>query len=73
MSERRRICWPSPDATCLEGGCLYCNDHPYRSVATIRAWAQQTPTIRNRGDRQTRSAMEAFQWGEQHHWGNADV
>lgn len=46
---RRRICWPNPDATCLEGGCLYCNDYPYRDIEDIRAWAQHAGTVRHRG------------------------
>lgn len=34
---KRRICWPEFDTVCLEGGCGYCGDHPYRTEAQIRA------------------------------------
>ena len=33
---RRRICWPTFDLTCLQGGCIYCDDNPYRAEAKIR-------------------------------------
>ena len=36
----RRICWPDPDATCLNGGCGYCNHYPFKSVKELRKWAE---------------------------------
>jgi hypothetical protein len=59
---RRRICWPNPDATCLEGGCGYCNGSPFRSVASIRRYAALAGVLPNRGTGQ-KDAMEAFQYG----------
>ncbi len=38
--KRRRICWPSPDAVCLQGGCLWCQDHPQRSLKQIYLYAR---------------------------------
>lgn len=35
---RRRICWPDPDAVCLEGGCGYCRDADFHTYAEIRHW-----------------------------------
>jgi len=32
---KRRICWPKFDKVCLQGGCGYCDDHPFRTEATI--------------------------------------
>lgn len=34
---KRRICWPEFDLVCLEGGCGYCGDHPYRTEKAILA------------------------------------
>lgn len=33
---KRRICWPEFDIVCLEGGCGYCGDHPFRTETAIR-------------------------------------
>jgi hypothetical protein len=59
---RRRICWPNPDATCLEGGCIHCNDHSLRSIASIRRYALGAGTLPNRGVG-TQNAYEAFMRG----------
>lgn len=69
---RRRICWPNPDATCLEGGCLYCNEHSFRSVKTIWRYAQDAGVLPNRGIGE-KPAVEAFRRGEARRWGNAEV
>ena len=68
---KRRICWPNPDATCLEGGCLYCNDYPYRNVTTIERYAQKAGVVPNRGIGE-KPAMEAFNYGRRCSWNNAD-
>lgn len=57
----RRICWPTPDVCCLEGGCGYCNERPFRSLRTIRSYAFRT------------GQMAAYRWGDAHRWGNAEV
>lgn len=46
---KRRICWPDPDATCLEGGCGWCNDHRFRSFAVISRYVRQAGMLPNRG------------------------
>lgn len=61
--KQRRICWPDPDATCLEGGCGYCNDHPFRSISSIQDYAVTVVNVRNRGDLKIVSALQAFTTG----------
>lgn len=68
---KRRICWPNPDATCLEGGCLHCNDYPLRSVSAIRRYAQHAGEVHNRAAGQ-KNALEAFKWGQRSGWPNID-
>jgi hypothetical protein len=36
----RRICWPTPDGVCMQGGCIYCNDNPYRHLNGILDYAR---------------------------------
>lgn len=38
--KKRRICWPNPDAVCLQGGCSYCNDCDYKFLHEIWKYAQ---------------------------------
>lgn len=38
--KKRRICWPNPDAVCLQGGCSYCNDEEYQPLYIIWKCAQ---------------------------------
>lgn len=40
MTERR-ICWPNPDAVCLQGGCGYCNEKPFQPLDKILRYAQR--------------------------------
>jgi hypothetical protein len=47
--KQRRICWPNPDATCLEGGCLYCNDYPFRNRSEIEKYVGSAGVLPNRG------------------------
>jgi len=69
---KRRICWPDPDATCLQGGCGYCNLSPYRSLTTIRAYARTAGVLRHRG-RGQEDALSAFNYGLQHDFFNVDA
>lgn len=46
----RRICWPDPDATCLEGGCTYCADQRFVSGAKIALFVEMTPEVKHRGN-----------------------
>lgn len=74
-TEQRRICWPSFDLTCLEGGCGYCNGHRFRNVESIRKavergqasnWNRCTPAAPDD------SPMRSFDYGRRRAWGNAD-
>jgi hypothetical protein len=46
----RRICWPNPDATCLEGGCIHCADQAFVSGAKIMVYVEMHPTLPHRGN-----------------------
>jgi hypothetical protein len=35
-SDKRKICWPVFDRTCLEGGCLWCSEGRLVQLDTIR-------------------------------------
>ena len=69
---KRRICWPTPDATCLHGGCGYCNDQPFKSLNVIRKYARQAGTVHHRGGRQV-DAMQAYNEGLQAGFYNAET
>lgn len=49
MNLQRRICWPTPDATCLEGGCSYCDDEPFVALSTINRYVESAGLLPNRG------------------------
>lgn len=70
--EWRRICWPDPDATCLHGGCIYCNMHPYRKITTISAWADKAGMVNHRGGQRVDAAV-AFREGYNAGFYNADT
>lgn len=71
MIEERRICWPNPDATCLEGGCGFCNYEPFRDVAQIERYAKRAGVLPNRATGH-QPALEAFEYGRAGHWNNAE-
>lgn len=68
----RRICWPNPDATCLHGGCIYCNHYPYRKISTIRRWVETAGILPHRGQG-TEDALAAFMVGLKNDFFNADT
>lgn len=68
MITHRRICWPDPDATCLEGGCIHCNDYPYRKVTEISRWAVLSGPVNDRCGDQTKDAYSAYLWGCARGW-----
>jgi hypothetical protein len=70
--QRRRICWPDPDATCLEGGCIHCNDHRFRKLDDIRDYASRAGMVPNRAEGE-QDAWAAYQWGLAHGFVNAEV
>lgn len=59
----RRICWPDPDATCLEGGCTHCNDAEFVSETKIRSYARTTGEVPNRYGGKAKSAWAAYWYG----------
>ena len=59
----RRICWPQFDRVCLIGGCIYCNDHPYRTLTVIRKMIPDWDEER----------YQAFYEGKEHDFYNADT
>lgn len=51
------ICWPDPDATCLEGGCVHCQDAKKRTeIKTVATYAEE------------RGLGEEFAYGLMHKW-----
>ncbi|QOP65418.1 hypothetical protein SEA_ROYALG_87 [Gordonia phage RoyalG] len=69
----RRICWPNPDAVCLEGGCGYCNMSPYRDIEEIEAYARAAGDVGNRGNNKLKPSWQAYTWGLERKFCNADV
>jgi hypothetical protein len=69
--EQRRICWPNPDATCLEGGCLHCDGYPFRDVATIEKYARTAGIVPNRAIGE-QDAWTAFLYGRGWGWSNVE-
>jgi hypothetical protein len=69
---QRRICWPDPDWCCLEGGCGYCNDGPFKNVGQIARYAREVgvreyPEAEGGG---TRDYWASFVWGRNYGWPN---
>lgn len=58
----RRICWPDPDATCLHGGCSYCNEHPFKPLSVIRRYALRSGVLPHRAIGE-QDALEAYRYG----------
>lgn len=77
MSEHRiisrRICWPNPDATCLEGGCGYCNFEDFKKLSVIEAYARSAEPVPNRYGGETQKAWDAYMWGLERQFCNAEV
>ena len=57
----RRICWPNPDAVCLAGGCVYCNDHLFIALPVVENYARSI------------DAYKAYRYGELREWFNVEV
>lgn len=57
---RRCICWPDPDATCLQGGCSYCDAGEFRSITEIREYTARAGTLPHRcsGEQDATEALE---------------
>jgi hypothetical protein len=71
--KQRRICWPNPDATCLEGGCIYCGlDGRWVNFGTIAAWAREAGQVPNRYGGATQGAQDAWREGLREHFYQAD-
>jgi hypothetical protein len=55
-----RICWPNPDATCLEGGCVHCQDGREIEIRKVKRWAGTAGLVKNRYGGGTKDALEAL-------------
>lgn len=60
--DKIRICWPNPDATCLEGGCGYCRVKRPRSLASVEKWAETAGQVRDRNGGKTQDAASALRY-----------
>lgn len=69
----RRICWPNPDATCLEGGCTYCNEFPFKSIDVIGGYAKRVSQLPHRCATGPFDAMAALRYGLRERFFNVDV
>lgn len=66
-----KICWPDPDATCLEGGCTHCeSDGEWVSVTTLKQWAYAAGDLAQRGNTTKKPADAAFRYGAETGWFN---
>lgn len=63
--QQRKICWPDPDATCLEGGCIHCDTGPWKNYGTIANYARRAGVVPNRGFGE-QDAWAAWQYGLEH-------
>ena len=68
----RRICWPNPDATCLHGGCSYCNYSPFKTLAQIERYAHKAGVLPHRG-KGYEDAKKALQYGLTHEFFNVET
>lgn len=68
----RRICWPNPDATCLHGGCVHCDAHPFRTLDQIERYARKAGRLTHRGGGQA-DAYQAFQLGYNNDFFNVET
>lgn len=59
----RKICGPTYDAVCLQGGCGYCNSGRWRKIDILEKEVKtKYPHLWN-----------DFVWGKRHNFANADV
>jgi hypothetical protein len=69
----RRICWPNPDSTCLEGGCIHCIDAPFRTFTEIRLYVSRQGSLPDRDLGRQKLAMVAWHDGLARNFHGADV
>jgi hypothetical protein len=67
--EQRRICWPDPDWCCLEGGCGYCNDGPFKNIGAIANYARKAG-VKVWESGETRDYWASFRYGQRWGWPN---
>jgi hypothetical protein len=70
--EERRICWPKPDATCLHGGCMWCDYEPFRKLFTIERYASRAGVLPHRGNGE-QDAMAAYEYGLRNQFFNRET
>lgn len=68
---RRKICWPNPDATCLEGGCSWCEiDGEIKTEKQLVEYINNVVEVQNRGNSNYVNSKEALEWGIRHNRNN---
>lgn len=70
--DERRICWPKPDATCLHGGCSWCDDNPFRNLTSIERYCRTAGVLPHRGKGE-QEAMDAYNYGLRNEFFNRDT
>ena len=65
MIESRKICWPTPDATCLHGGCGWCEYGKWKTLDQVEAYAARRGHAYHRGGAQE-DALVAYRYGLAH-------
>jgi hypothetical protein len=70
--DERRICWPDPDATCLNGGCGWCNTYPFRKLSTIERYAARAGVLPHRGNGED-DAVVALRYGSNNDFFNVET
>lgn len=54
----RRICWPQPTDSCLNGSCGHCNEKPFRTLTSIEEYARA----------QDKAAIASYEYGLANHF-----
>lgn len=68
-----RLCWPNPDAICLEGGCIHCAEGPdsrWVPLDDVHAYANGSGNAARDRHGRWQSLWNAFSYGLAHDWFN---
>lgn len=63
---KRKICWPNPDATCLEGGCVHCDSGQTKTLEQVRRYVETVLEVPDRCGDTFQLANKAFDYGVRH-------